>query len=67
LKQNKFSSFDINIIDSKSNIKNEIQCIFLMNSNYNKLLEYWWVSVILSVPDIFLFIAIVSISLLFKG
>ena len=35
LKQNKFSSFDINIIDSKSNIKNEIQCIFLMNSNYN--------------------------------
>ena len=35
LKQNKFSSFDINIIDSKSSIKNEIQCIFLMNSNYN--------------------------------
>ena len=35
LKQNKFSSFDINIIDSKSHIKNEIQCIFLMNSNYN--------------------------------
>jgi membrane protein involved in colicin uptake len=35
LKQNQFSSFDINIIDSKSHIKNEIQCIFLMNSNYN--------------------------------
>ena len=35
LKQNKFSSFDINIIDSESHIKNEIQCIFLMNSNYN--------------------------------
>ena len=35
LKQNKFSSFDINIIDSKSNTKNAIQCIFLMNSNYN--------------------------------
>jgi hypothetical protein len=35
LRQNKFSSFDINIIESKSHIKNEIQCIFLMNSNYN--------------------------------
>ena len=34
LKQNKFSTFDINIIDYKSNIKNEIQCIYLMNSNY---------------------------------
>ena len=34
LKQNKFSTFDINIIDKKSNLKNEIQCIYLMNSNY---------------------------------
>ena len=34
LKQNKFSSFDLNIIDYKSNIKNEIQCIYLINSNY---------------------------------
>ncbi len=34
LKQNKFSTFDINIIDYKSNLKNEIQCIYLMNSNY---------------------------------
>ena len=34
LKQNKFSTFDINIIDYKDNIKNEIQCVYLMNSNY---------------------------------
>ena len=34
LKQNKFLTFDINIIDSKANVKNEIQCIYLMNSNY---------------------------------
>ena len=34
LKQNKYSTFDLNIIDYKSNIKNEIQCIYLMNSNY---------------------------------
>ena len=34
LKQNKFLTFDINIIDYKDNIKNEIQCIYLMNSNY---------------------------------
>ena len=36
LKQNKFSTFDINIIDDKENVKNEIQCIYLMNSNYYK-------------------------------
>ena len=34
LKKNKYSTFDLNIIDCKSNIKNEIQCIYLMNSNY---------------------------------
>ena len=34
LKQNKFSVFDINIIDDKSNVENEIQCIYLMNSYY---------------------------------
>ena len=36
LKQNKFSTFDINIIDDKENIKNEIQCIYIMNTNYYK-------------------------------
>ena len=36
LKQNKFSTFDVNIIDNKENIKNEIQCIYLINSNYYK-------------------------------
>ena len=35
-KQNKFSTFDINIIDNKENIKNEIQCIYIMNTNYYK-------------------------------
>ena len=34
LKQNKFSSFDINIIDYDDHIENEIQCIYLMNSYY---------------------------------
>ena len=34
IKQNKFSTFDINIIDYNSNVKNEIQCLYLMNSNY---------------------------------
>ena len=34
LKQNKFSTFDINIIDNNSYVKNEIQCIYLINSNY---------------------------------
>ena len=34
LKQNKFSTFDINIIDYKESIRNEIQCIYLINSNY---------------------------------
>jgi len=34
IKQNKFLSFDINIVDYTSNIKNEIQCIYLMNSNF---------------------------------
>ena len=34
IKQNKFSTFDINIIDYHSNVKNEIQCLYLMNSNY---------------------------------
>ena len=34
IKQNKFSTFDINIIDNNSNVKNEIQCLYLMNSNY---------------------------------
>ena len=36
LKQNKFLSFDINIIDYNKNITNEIQCIYLINSNFNK-------------------------------
>ena len=34
IKQNKFLSFDINIVDYISSIKNEIQCIYLMNSNF---------------------------------
>ena len=34
VKQNKFSTFDINIIDSTLNIQNEIQCLYLINSNY---------------------------------
>ena len=34
LKENKFSSFDINIIDSEKQVENEIQCIYLMNSYY---------------------------------
>ena len=34
LKENKFSSFDINIIDNESQVENEIQCIYLMNSYY---------------------------------
>ena len=34
LKQNKFSVFDINIIDYDKNVENEIQCIYLMNSYY---------------------------------
>ena len=34
LKKNKFSMFDINIIDSNDNVENEIQCIYLMNSYY---------------------------------
>ena len=34
LKSNKFSKFDINIIDYNENVENEIQCIYLMNSYY---------------------------------
>ena len=34
LKQNEFSDFDINIVDNKVNLENEIQCIYLMNSYY---------------------------------
>ena len=34
LKQNEFSDFDINIVDDKVNLENEIQCIYLMNSYY---------------------------------
>ena len=34
LKQNKFSAFDINIIDKNFSVENEIQCIYLMNSYY---------------------------------
>ena len=34
LKQNKYITFDINIIDNNDNIKNEIQCIYIMNSNF---------------------------------
>ena len=34
LKSNKFSKFDINIIDYNENAENEIQCIYLMNSYY---------------------------------
>ena len=33
-------SFDINIVEYTNNIKNEIQCIYLMNSNfYTKSME----------------------------
>ena len=40
IKQNKFMSFDINIVEYTNNIKNEIQCIYLMNSNfYTKSME----------------------------
>ena len=40
IKQNMFSTFDINIIDYESHIRNEIQCIYLMNSNYyNKTMD----------------------------
>ena len=40
LKQNKYLSFDINIIDYESNIKNEIQCIYLVNNNFfNKSMD----------------------------
>ena len=40
IKQNKFSTFDINIIEYKDNIKNEIQCIYIMNSNfYSKTMD----------------------------
>ena len=34
IKQNKFSTFDLNIVSFNQPIKNEIQCIYLMNSNY---------------------------------
>ena len=34
IRQNKFSTFDINVINYKEPLKNEIQCIYLMNSNY---------------------------------
>ena len=34
IKQNKYSSFDINIIDYALNTQNEIQCLYLINSNY---------------------------------
>ena len=40
IKQNIFSTFDINIVEYESHIKNEIQCIYLMNSNYyNKIMD----------------------------
>jgi len=40
LKQNKFLSFDINIIEYESIIRNEIQCIYLVNNNYyNKSMD----------------------------
>ena len=40
IKQNKFSTFDINIIEYKDNIKNEIQCIYIINSNfYSKAMD----------------------------
>ena len=40
IKQNIFSTFDINIVNNESHIKNEIQCIYLMNSNYyNKTMD----------------------------
>ena len=40
LKQNRYLSFDINIIEYESNIQNEIQCIYLLNSNsYNKSID----------------------------
>ena len=35
LKQNKFITFDINIIKYECNIQNEIQCIYLINSYKN--------------------------------
>ena len=34
IKQNKFSTFDLNIIKFDQPLKNEIQCVYLMNSNY---------------------------------
>ena len=39
LRKNKLLSFDINIIDIDENLKNELQCIFLINSNtyFNKI------------------------------
>jgi len=40
IRQNIFSTFDINIVEYESHIKNEIQCIYLMNSNYyNKIMD----------------------------
>ena len=40
LKQNKFVTFDINIIEYEFNIQNEIQCIYLLNSfKNNKKME----------------------------
>ena len=40
IKQNIFSTFDINIVHYESHIKNEIQCIYLINSNYyNKIMD----------------------------
>ena len=40
LKQNKFSTFDINIIDNNEHLKNEIQCTYIINSNfYTKIME----------------------------
>ena len=40
IKQNIFSTFDINVVDYESHIKNEIQCIYLINSNYyNKIMD----------------------------
>lgn len=40
IKQNKFSTFDINILEYNDNIKNEIQCIYLINSNfYSKIMD----------------------------
>lgn len=34
LKQNKYLTFDINIVEYESKIQNEIQCIYLINSNF---------------------------------